>query len=68
MSEKFADLLKGSQELTLPVHYKHLLNLFTNLDININLLKHRKQMPTFTSLKSTIEATLHRQITIEHIQ
>ena len=51
MASKYEDLLNGTSELTLPVHYKHLLSLFNNIDVNINLLKHRKQMPTFNLLK-----------------
>lgn len=68
MREKYEDILKGNEELPLPIHYKHLLALFSNLDTNINLLKHRKQMPTFTVLKSAIESSLHRAFTVEHFQ
>lgn len=50
MKEKYGDLLNGTDELPLPVNYKHLLALFTVLDSNVNLLKARKIAPLFPQL------------------
>ena len=74
MSDKHADLLmsigesSGSMTLVLPIHYKHLFNQFVQLDNTINLLKTRKTVPTFKSIKSTLEKTMKRQFTMGHFQ
>ena len=49
--EKFSELLNDGMELPLPVNYKHLFNLFESLDRNVSLIKNRKQVPLFNTLK-----------------
>ena len=51
MREKYADLLSEGFHLALPIKYKNLLNLFTQVDITINFLKFRRTVPTFSAIK-----------------
>ena len=52
MREKYEDLVNGN--LPLPVHYKHLLNLFSTLDQVIGLLKNSKKVLNLTNIKNAI--------------
>lgn len=48
---KYEDLLQEQRQLPLPMSYKHMLNLFMQLDVSINFLKFRRQAPRFDNLK-----------------
>jgi hypothetical protein len=65
MKDKYEDLLSDMLSLPLPATYKILFNFFEQLDVNINLLKFRRQASTFTNLKKAIETSMGRQFTQE---
>lgn len=66
MREKYEELTQNERRLLLPVHYKHLLNLFVQLDLGINFLKVRKNVPTFHALKDFIEKSLSRRFSQQY--
>lgn len=68
MAEKYSMLLSENVTLVLPVHYKHLFNLFIELDTALNFLRLRKTTATFKNVSSYIENSMKRKFTLQHFQ
>lgn len=68
MKEKYEDLCSDEAKLSLPVEYKHLHKLFEYLDNNLNFLRSRKHVPTYSLMKEAIEKSLGRQFSLDHIR
>jgi hypothetical protein len=68
MKEKYEDLFAEEASLCLPIEYKHLQKLFEYLDNNLNFVKSRKIVPTFSLMKEAIEKSLGKQFTLDHIK
>ncbi|CDW91756.1 UNKNOWN [Stylonychia lemnae] len=69
MKDKYLDLCEMNQiSLVLPVHYKSLLNLFSQMDQTINFLRNRKTPLSFINISKTVEQSLKRKFTSHHLQ
>lgn len=68
MRQKYEELLLDEIDLPLPEKYKHLLNIFEEIDRSINLLKNRAQATLFSTISAMIERQIHRQVTTNHLQ